>query len=497
VNESQVIEILEDRQQTLMRLRNDPQLFQAAKLHYENHPSDFIDDWLMTYDPRQDIPLMPFILFPRQREFIDWLYDRWRGKEDGLVEKSRDMGLTWLCCAFAAWMWLFHPGQSISFGSRKEDLVDKVGDPDSIFEKIRIILDNLPIEFLPQGFSLRQHATHLKILNPDNGANIKGEAGDNIGRGGRSSVYFKDESAFYERPEKIEAALSMNSDVKIDVSTPNGNGNPFYQKRHQGKIPVFTFNWRDDPRKGDKWYQKQKELLDPVILAQEVDIDYNASVGNVLIDAEDIREAMLNRASEIFDEKGNDSPMVLGVDVARFGEDRTVLCFRQGREVHWFRVFDKLDTMQTVGAVMAEMAEIPFDAVFVDTVGVGAGVYDRLCEHYDNIYSVNGGSKAHEIGKYFNKRAECWGRMREWSKDWPCILPNAQEVQSDLCSLQYSYNSNSQLVLEKKEDAKKRGVRSPDIADALALTFAEPVTIWEDEDIYANHHEGRSQKTGY
>ena len=109
------------------------------------------------------------------------------------------------------------------------------------------------------------------------GTIIKGEAGDNIGRGGRSSIYFKDESAFYERPDKIEAALSQNSDVKIDVSTPNGTGNPFYRKRHGGQIPVFTFHWRQDPRKDQAWYDNQKRILDPVILAQEVDIDYTSS----------------------------------------------------------------------------------------------------------------------------------------------------------------------------------------------------------------------------
>ena len=158
MDEGEIIRILAERQERLIKIRNDDKLLEAAKVHYSANPVDFINDWMITYDPRQAVPVMPFILFPKQEEFICWLYDRWQGKEDGLAEKSRDVGFTWLCCAFAAWMWIFHSGTSIAFGSRKEDLVDKNGDPDSIFEKIRMIIDNLPNEFVPNGFSLRQHA---------------------------------------------------------------------------------------------------------------------------------------------------------------------------------------------------------------------------------------------------------------------------------------------------------------------------------------------------
>jgi phage terminase large subunit len=84
----------------------------------------------------------------------------------------------------------------------------------------------------------------MRVLNPENGASIVGEAGDNIGRGNRTSIYFKDESAFYEHADAIDAALSQTSNCKIDVSTPNGAGNAFYRKRHGGKIKVFVFDWR-------------------------------------------------------------------------------------------------------------------------------------------------------------------------------------------------------------------------------------------------------------
>ena len=294
----------------------------------------------------------------------------------------------------------------------------------------------------------------------------------------------------------IEAALSMNSDVKIDVSTPNGNGNPFYRKRHEGKIPVFTFHWRDDPRKDEAWYMKQKRDLDPVIVAQEIDIDYNASVGNVLINAEWVLAARERRIGDYYDDIPNPAPVVLGVDVARFGDDRTCIACRQGIHLHWIKVFQQKDTMEVVGEVRDILRYTHVDAVFVDTGGLGAGVYDRLIEEYDFIHGVDFGSKADESDKYMNKRAEIWGRQREWFRDEPVVIPNSNEIQTDLCSLQYSIDSNGRFVLEKKEVAKKRGVRSQDIGDSIALTFAEWVSHydqWEDE----VHHEGRSEVSGY
>jgi hypothetical protein len=84
-------------------------------------------------------------------------------------EKSRDMGVTWLCVGFAVWMWLFHPGTVVGFGSRKEEYVDKIGDPKSIFWKIRQFIALLPVEFRPAGYIESRHAPHMRIINPENG----------------------------------------------------------------------------------------------------------------------------------------------------------------------------------------------------------------------------------------------------------------------------------------------------------------------------------------
>ena len=277
-----------ERAKRLSTIRSTSGMLDGLLEHYKDNPVDFINDWGMTFDPRNaEIGLptqIPFIMFPKQADFVRWVRQRWISREDGLAEKSRDMGISWLSVAIAVWMWRFHKGTVIGFGSRKEEYVDNLGDPKSLFWKIRAYIQLLPVEFRPAGWDVKKHAPHMRILNPENGSAIIGEAGDNIGRGNRTSIYFKDESAFYERPDAIDAALSQTSNCKIDLSTPNGNGNPFYRKRHGGKIPVFVFDWKTDPRKDKDWYQRQCETLDPVIVAQEIDRNYEGSIANSYID---------------------------------------------------------------------------------------------------------------------------------------------------------------------------------------------------------------------
>ena len=170
--------IYADRVERLQRIHEDPDVLPALWAYYKDHPADFIHDWGMTSDPRNaevGLPVVvPLLLFPKQREFIEWLHARWLARENGLVEKSRDMGVTWLCAAFAAWMWIFHPSIVFGFGSRKEEYVDRVGDPKSIFWKIRQFVDLLPPEFKPAGYDRRKHAPYMRLVNPDTGAAVDG-----------------------------------------------------------------------------------------------------------------------------------------------------------------------------------------------------------------------------------------------------------------------------------------------------------------------------------
>jgi len=460
----------------------------APKLRefYKDHPVAFIDDWGCTFDPRNaeigKPTTVPFVLFDRQAEFVEWVVARWRAREDGVVEKSRDMGVSWLCVAIGIWMWSFHPGTVVGFGSRKEEYVDKIGDPKSLFWKMRHFIEWLPGEFRPHGWGANC-APYMRISNPENGASIVGEAGDNIGRGNRTSIYFVDEAAYLEHAEAVDAALSQTSNCKLHVSTPNGAGNPFYRKRHGGRIPVFVFDWHQDPRKDATWYEKQVATLDPHIVAQEIDRNYEASVTNAFIPGELVNAAAMRGPADV---KANGGLRV-GVDPARFGDDRTVISFRRGRVLLKQVAISKQDVTQVAGRVRAEVSaygERP-EQIAVDTIGVGAGVADILRGWYPDVIDRKTGEKIVTVvdvnsslrmddGENYNLRAFMWREMREWVKT--ASIPNDQDLRVDLTALRYLFKGGL-LLLESKDDAKKRGVKSPDFADSLAMTFAIPTIV--------------------
>ena len=253
------------RRDALLRMRDNPGLIAGHQQFYRNNPETWIVHWAVTYDPRvaggDASAIMPFVLFRRQAEFIQFLHACLKAEAPALCEKSRDMGATWLCCAFSIWLWLYWPGTAIGWGSRKAELVDKIGDPSSIFEKMRIILRNLPEWMLPEGFSIQRHVSQMRILNPVTGSVITGEAGDGIGRGGRCQVFFFDEAAHHEHPELVEAALGYNTRIQVLISSVNGPATVFQRKREagiewypgaeavKGQTNVFVFDWSDHPEK--------------------------------------------------------------------------------------------------------------------------------------------------------------------------------------------------------------------------------------------------------
>lgn len=178
-------------------------------------------------------------------------------------------------------------------------------------------------------------------------------------------------------------------------------------------------------------------------------------------------------------------PLVLGVDVARFGDDASVIYIRKGRDgrTHPPQLFRGLDTMSLAGKVSELYNVLRADAVFVDGGGVGGGVVDRLRQLHVPCFDIQFGAKADaipaedEVDKFANKRAEMWGALRKALKSGLAI-PDDDQLKQELVALEYGFNVRDEIQLERKSDMKKRlpAVGSPDIADALALTFAYPVT---------------------
>lgn len=167
------------------------------------------------------------------------------------------------------------------------------------------------------------------------------------------------------------------------------------------------------------------------------------------------------------------SSIVFGVDVARYGDDMSVICIRKGQAVLEIKKYRELNTMELSSVVSQAISEYRPAAVFIDSGAMGAGVVDRLRQLGFRVTEVNFGSRAADDKHYANKRAEMWGRMREWLKTGS--LPADKELMNDLTAPEYSFDMKERIILERKEDMKKRGLASPDSADALALTFAEYV----------------------
>ena len=193
-------------------------------------------------------------------------------------------------------------------------------------------------------------------------------------------------------------------------------------------------------------------------------------IGTVVVD-----EAM---AREKYDDDG--APVVIGVDVARFGADKTCIVVRKGRDLVSVSKYSGLDTMSVVGKVIEAIGKWNPDMMAIDEGGLGSGVVDRLTEQRYKVRGVNFGWKSNSIA-FANKRGEMWGEMREWLKTASIGSTGqnaAQEnryLKAELCGPEYKVTSNGAIQLESKDAMKKRGVASPDVADALALTFAYPV----------------------
>lgn len=511
------------RQQQVKRLRESSELLTGALAYYAEHPIEFINHWVNTYDPRnagKEVPAkLPLVLFRCQADLVMFLWCCLRGEEHGLIEKSRDMGATWVCCAFSVWIWLYMPGSAVGWGSRKEQLVDRIGDPDSIFEKMRLILNGLPSFFLPTGFSLYENMGYMRIVNPLTGATITGEAGDNIGRGGRKLIYFKDESAHYERPEKIEAALSDNTRVQIDLSSVNGLGNVFHRRREAGTdwtgkvepdcTQVFVLDWSDHPAKDQAWHDARKARAEADgllhIFAQEVDRNYSASVEGVIIPAEWVRAAIDAHLKLDIPQTG---PWGSALDVADTGGDTNAQAGREGVILRFVEEWGARDPAVTARHSITNIEELGPVELQYDCIGVGAGVKGEANNLVDQgvmpkdirfvpwsaaaaVQNPNGnvieGDEDSPKNKnfYANLKAQAWWELRNrFYRTWRAVnedikydadslisidstIPKLRKLQKELSQATISRGASLKLVVDKSPP----GTKSPNMADVVVMVF--------------------------
>lgn len=481
----------------------------ALKLHYRDNPADFICDWGMTYNPkliRKGLPPhIPFILYPKQRKWVNAVVRKWMAGEDFLTEKTRQMGFSWLSMATSCTLCLFHKGMSIGFGSRKEDYVDKTGDPKSLFVKGRMFMDALPVEF-KGGWDIGRHAPFMRMTFPESGSSLTGEAGDQIGRGATTSIYFVDESAHIEHPQLLEAALSETTDCRIDISTPNGLANAFADKRFGGLVEVFTFHWRDDPTKDDAWYAYKVRTKDPVTLAQEIDIDYAAAVEGVLIPKAWALAAVDAHKKIGIEPTGG---RTASLDVADEGKDTNALCGAHGILIEFVEEWsgkgsDIFGTVQRAFGLCDEHeyrrlrfdsdglgAGVRGDARIINGLRADAGVSQLEVEPFrgsEAVFDPEGWATKDRRNKDFflNRKAQSWWALRKrFQLTYRAVSEGVVDVHDDLISISGDMSNLSKLLGELSRptytvsvtgkivvDKAPEGAKSPNLADSVMIQFA-------------------------
>jgi phage terminase large subunit len=502
------VSVFDWRIKRLKRIRENPSVLPALRAFYRENPAQFIIDWGVTEDPRgikNGLPtLRPFILFPKQEEWVSWFLERWKNSEPGLCDKSREMGVSWLAVSVSATLCLFTEGLIVGFGSRKAEYIDTLGNPDCLFYKVRRFINLLPVEFRGT-WDERKHSREMRIIFPDTNARMIGEAGDNIGRGGRTSLSIIDESAWLMRPELIDAALSQTTDCRIDISTPHGMNNPFARKRFGGNISVFTFHWRDDPRKDEEWYESKKKKLnyDSVIIAQELDLDYSASISGVIIPTAWVQTAIDAHIKLGIKVEGK---KIVGLDVADEGADVNARVLRHGVVIRWAEEQSgkNSDILKTVKDTfdfcdINGVYELKYDA---DGLGAGvrgdARVLNEKRSLKINVTTFRGsgavinpelelveGRKNEDF--FENRKAQEWWSFRlRFQKTYRMITEGIEYPHDELISISSEFPGYQKLVSELSQavfkeskagklmvDKKPGGARSPNIADAAIISFAD------------------------
>lgn len=429
------------------------------------------------------------------------------GKVRAIVLKGRQQG----CSTYIEGR--FYWRVSHTRGVRAFILTHEEEATNNLFEIANRYHENCPALVKPSTSAANAKELHFDKL--DSGYKV-GTAGNKaVGRSSTVQFFHGSEVGFWPNAAQHSAGIiqAIPDEPGTEVfkeSTANGVGNYFHKEWQDAEaglseyIAIFVpWYWQIEYRKPvpdgfslDSEEHQYKENYD-------LDMEQMAWRRSKIIELKDstlFKQEYPATAAEAFQVSGAD-PFIkpdivmlarnavvndafgdkkLGVDPARFGDDRTSICFRQGRKVHWIRSYTKKSTMEVAGLVRMAIKEVGAKQCAVDVGGLGAGVYDRLVELVKSdeceIVQVNSSESPIDERSYTNKRAEMWGEINEWLKAQPASIPDSDELMADLTQIRYFYDSNNALKMEKKEDMKKRGFRSPDMADALGLTFAKPIT---------------------
>ena len=271
--------------------------------------------------------------------------------------------------------------------------------------------------------------------------------------------------------ESAAGSMSGHTATTVLIGNPTRNSGLFFKTHHQLSsewktmhvscvdIPLVS---KDFVQQIASTYGDNSNAYRVRVLGEFALRDDDALIPAELVDAAMIRDIVLSPLE----------PVLYGVDVARFGGDRTVICKRQGNVVLGFKYWSGEDLMGTVGRIVNEASSDNPAEIMVDSIGLGGGVADRLRELGHNVRDVNVSESVAMNQSAARLRDELWLSAKEWLETRAVKLPRDDELRQELIGPTYSFTSNGKIKVEGKSEMKRRGMRSPDLADALCLTFA-------------------------
>jgi len=279
--------------------------------------------------------------------------------------------------------------------------------------------------------------------------------------------------------EAAGGSLSTSNSKLVMVGNPTRAEGYFYDAftKLKDRYWTRTVSCEDSTRVTPEYIEEMEERYGRDsstfairVLGNFAETTEDTIISNSLVEAAVTRDVDLSETA----------PIVWGLDIARFGSDKSALCKRQGNHVlEPIKSWAKLDTMALTGAVHAEYMKAQAEGkvpqeIMADSIGVGAGACDRMRELDMPAIDVNTGESASISGQYKNLRAELWHKAKEWFEQLNCRIPRDERLMFELCSPRYTYESTGKIRMETKAEMKKRiGHKgSPDFADSFVLTFA-------------------------
>ena len=297
--------------------------------------------------------------------------------------------------------------------------------------------------------------------------------------------------------EAIESVMTSADPLLLLIGNPTSMSGAFRRAFHEERqlYRAITISALESPNvqagrvvipglTSSQWVEERKKIWgeDTSIYRARVLGEFSDQGEDTLLSLQDIKAAV--RRSHPVGEGTDKTPLppgegggegvILAVDVARFGNDRSVILRRRGDCVENIQVLRQMDTMQVTGWVVAAIREHNPEQVYVDEIGVGAGVVDRLRELGHPVRGINVAHKARQDHRFINLRAEGYWNLGERFASGRITIPDDNQLVGELASLRYAYDSQGRIQMERKDDMRQRGLPSPDKADALMLAFLSP-----------------------